>query len=461
MRHAVFAFGRLIAMMITASILPQRAWSADFTVDLKKTDCQLRMDGEIVSGDLDKFRKMLPRNYPPIEMSPTLCLNSPGGDFVEGVNIAKFVSGGISTAIVAGAACESACGWIFLAGLSRHSPGTELSRTMDARATLSFHAPYIDPAKAAITPGAPTTSNSLDLKAMIQAYNQGVGEIGRELLNLAQKYATLDVSQPLVPATLLAEALVKVGKDKLLVNTTGAAIRWSIRVSGYKGLVPRTKADVVRACITASAAADQFWGDDFLMASAYDEYLAYYDASSKTLVAEVVVSGIKGIACELEFKFADGFASLTDDITVKANIELDESVTKTWIRDHYGPKMIYLPDFGVLNPKTLLKDLPVAVGKPVDPRSLATVQGPAWCATRTTKAKDEEAICASSKLSVYDVLLSRYYAEAIAKGGNAAKSKLESEQRTWLEWRRACADDSDCLVATYHLRIKQMKDRLQ
>ncbi|KJC51678.1 hypothetical protein UP09_01950 [Bradyrhizobium sp. LTSP885] len=451
----------MVAMVIGVPALPPKAWTADFTVDLKRTDCQLRMDGEIAAGDFDKFRQKLPKNYPPIETGPTLCLNSPGGDFVEGLKIADFVSGGISTSIAAGAACESACGWIFLAGLSRNRAGTELSRAMDAHATLSFHAPYIDVGNATITPGNPATSNSLNLKAEIQAYNQAVGEIGRNLLALAQKYATLDVSQPLVPAALLAEALVKVGNDKLLVNTTGAAIRWSIRVNGYKGLVPRTKADVVRACITASAAADQFWDDDFLTASAYDEYLAYYDAGSKTLVAEVVVSGIKGIACELEFKFADGFASLTDDITVKANIELDESVTKTWIRDHYGPKMIYLPDFGVLNPKTLLKDLPGAAGKPVDPRSLATIQGPAWCATRTTKMKDEEAICASSKLSVYDVLLSRYYAEAIAKGGNAAKSKLESEQRTWLEWRRACADESDCLVATYHLRIKQMKDRLQ
>jgi uncharacterized protein len=38
--------------------------------------------------------------------------------------------------------------------------------------------------------------------------------------------------------------------------------------------------------------------------------------------------------------------------------------------------------------------------------------------------------------------------------------RLESEQRTWLEWRRACADDSDCLEAAYRLRIKQMKGRM-
>ncbi|MBR0800010.1 DUF1311 domain-containing protein [Bradyrhizobium jicamae] len=446
--------------MLTALGLSPSGRAADFTVDLKRADCQLRMDGEIVAGDFDKFRKKLPRDYPPIEMGPTLCLNSPGGDFVEGLNIARFVSGGISTSIAAGNACESACGWIFLAGLSRNRAGTELSRTMDARATLSFHAPYIDPDKAATAAATPTTSGSLDLKASIQAYNQAVGEIGRDLLALAQKYATLDVSQPLVPPTLLAEALVKVGKDKLLVNTTGSAIRWSIRVTGYKGLVPRTKADVVRACITASALADQFWDDGFLSASSHEEYLAHYDSGSRTLVAEVVVSGIKGIACELEFNFADDLASLNGDITVRANVELDESVTRTWIRDRYGPKLISLPDFGVLDPKTPLKDLPAAAGKPIDPRSLATVQGPAWCAARTTRSKDEEAICASGKLSLYDVLLTRYYGEAIGKGGNSARSKLESEQRTWLEWRRACADDGDCLEAAYHLRIKQMKDRL-
>src|SRR5205823_14121556 len=103
---------------------------------------------------------------------------------------------------------------------------------------------------------------------VINAYNQAVGEIAKGLLKLAQKYDSPPTS-PLVPPTLLAEALVKVGNELLMVDTTGAAVRWRIKVEGYGGVVPRSKQDIARACLLASWQANA-WPPDFLSSAGAD-----------------------------------------------------------------------------------------------------------------------------------------------------------------------------------------------
>jgi uncharacterized protein YecT (DUF1311 family) len=415
------------------------------------------MAGTINPGDLDKFKRILPKGWSGGKAGPTMCLNSPGGDFLEGLKIAQFVSGGITTSIEAGATCASACGWIFLAGTHFDTGGSEWSRLMDARSTLWFHAPAVD-----ITGVPNAASEKVGFFEKIQAYNQAVAEIGRGLLSLGQKYASKNPSQPLIPPTLLAEALVMVGNDKLFVDTTGAAIKWSIGVTGYSGMVPRSRADIVRACVLGSALANQFWTDEYLARNEIEEYVAFYDAKSRTLVAEVVVSGLAHIACEIEFVFDESFKQLQDGVfTVTANMASTDSVTRSWIRDRYDERTTVLPDFAVLSYKTALKNLPMSAGAPVDPLKLATVHAPGWCTTQPTKAADETAVCENSKLSVYDVLLGQYYNEALGKSDTAAKEQLRNQQKNWLVRRRLCADDVKCLDQAYHSRIAQVKEMLQ
>jgi len=89
--------------------LPDQAGSATFTVltgaPVGLTGCHFKLEGEIQSGDLTKLTvaraqldqligKRLGNDASMADMfashSPVLCLNSPGGNFAEGLRIAKF-----------------------------------------------------------------------------------------------------------------------------------------------------------------------------------------------------------------------------------------------------------------------------------------------------------------------------------------------------------------------------------
>lgn len=430
--------------------------AAEFRFSPEANDCQIKLDGNIERGDLTKLKTKLPDGLWPARAGPTMCLNSPGGDFIEGLQLAQFVSGGIATDIQAGSSCESACGWIFMAGTASNTDGSEWSRTMDARATLSFHGPFIDPSSLA---GINEQIGS-GPKAIIQAYNQAVSQLASGLLNLAQQRASI-TAEVLVPPTLLAEALTKVGDQKLLVNTTGSAIRWSIDVHGYAGIVPHSKKDVIQACVVGSAFGNAFWNDEYTSITEAEEYEAYYDSHSHTLVVETIVQGLAQIACEIEFVFDENLSRLKDGhFNITINVGTDESVTRGWIRDRYASKEMQLPDFAVLSSKTLLNHLAAMPRASLNPSSLATLSTPSWCNSQPVKTSDEETVCENPKLTTYDILLNRYYNEAIVAADSQGKEKLRSEERAWLNKRRLCNDDERCLEQAYHSRISGLKEDL-
>src|SRR5207302_3397227 len=166
---------RLAFIAIAAMAMPGFAHAATFDADLQRESCQLRLTGAIEPGDLDRLKAKLPADFDPhIKGGPEICLNSPGGDFVEGLRIAEYVSNGLSTRVEKGAVCASACGWIFLAELSIATGDLrEWTRVMDAHAQLAFHAPYIDPAGFASAAG---SGQPIAFVKVINAYNQAVGE---------------------------------------------------------------------------------------------------------------------------------------------------------------------------------------------------------------------------------------------------------------------------------------------
>jgi uncharacterized protein YecT (DUF1311 family) len=438
------------------------AFASEFTGDPRDVDptdnfgpCQLHMKGLIEPGDFQKFKRMLPKDWEPGMLGPTMCLDSPGGDFIEGLKIAEFVAEGISTRIEAGATCGSACGWIFLAG-THYAPGASgSSYSMDARGTLWFHGPFLD-----ISSIPSVASNNYGPREAVVAYNQAVAEIGRGLLTLSEKNSGLNRGQPMFPPSLVAEALVKVYKDKLPVDTTGAAMRWSIPVTGYFGIVPRSRADIVRACVLGSLEAGQTWGDDFAEKTDIEDYLAFYDAKSRTLVAQIVVQGLAHIACELEFVFDKTFTKLENGIQGTANI-YEHSLAKAWIKWRYPERKIGLNDLAVLSPKMPLRNLSATAGARVDPSKLATLRASAWCTSQASKAVDESAICGNMRLSFYDALLGQYFGEAVQKSDAQAREKLRTEQREWLSKRRRCEDEVKCLENAYLDRISDVKGLLQ
>ena len=442
--------------LLTPAASPSGA--AEFHINPDAQDCEIRLDGNIQRGDLAKLKSQLqPTGLGPGKAGPTMCLNSSGGDFTEGLKLAEFVSGGIATTIQAAHhASPPVDGFSWLARtLTREDP--ECSRWMDARATLSFHAPFIDPTSLAAIG---SQAGSVTAKAIIEAYSQAVSELGRGLLQLAQQHAST-TGDILVPPTLLAEALVRVGDKKLLVDTTGAVIRWSIGVGGYTSVIPRSKKDVIRACVVGSAFGNEFWNDSYLSIADAEEYEAYYDSRTRTLVAEMVVEGLAHIACEIEFVFDERLSALNDGgFVATVNVSSDDSVTRSWIRDRYASRQIPLPDFAVLSPKTLLKQLVDVPTTRVNPSSFATFSPPSWCSSQPTMASDEKAVCETPKLTTYEIFLDRYYGKAIAGSDAQGKAKLQSEQRAWLARRRSCNDDVQCIAQAYHSRIAALKAAL-
>jgi hypothetical protein len=460
----LLAFG---GMAIAALATSNLARAATFDVDLQRQSCELRLTGPIERDDLTRLKAKLPADFDPhMKGGPTICLNSPGGDFVEGLRIAEYVSNGISTRIEKGAQCASACSWIFLAGMSMATGDLrEWTRTMDASAQLAFHAPYIDPASFA-SGSAP--AQPVAFVTVINAYNQAVGEIARGLLRLAQKYDSPPKS-PLVPPTLLAEALVKTGKDLLVVDTIGAAVRWRIDVDGYGTVVPRTRQDIVRACLLASWQANE-WPPDFLSTAGAgfvsnptspdaEDYTAYYDADKRTLTAQVVMYRRGNIACELRFRFNRELTGLAErQIVGTANLDPNQSIGREWLQGNRTPTPVALPDFAVMPQETKLETLPAREGQPVDLKSLVTVGAPDWCRTQQVKKPEEEAVCRSARLSAFDATLNRFYSEALA---GASRAEAQASQRNWLPRRQLCGDDADCLERIYRAQIANMRNYLR
>lgn len=145
----------VLALSVTVSI-PAVAGtvtfrSAQFTAG--KPVPHLHYEGPVVAGDLEWIAGALsqsvdcdPRTLPDTGGNcAVLTLNSEGGDYDEGLRIARFLRAqAIATWIEAGSTCHSACAVAFLGGSGQSSApsiGAYVDRTIEPGATLAFHAP--------------------------------------------------------------------------------------------------------------------------------------------------------------------------------------------------------------------------------------------------------------------------------------------------------------------------------
>ncbi len=193
--------------------------------------CQLKLEGPIEAGDSDKLSAALDglgstggfdsRNV-------SLCLNSLGGNYDEALKLITTVlkHTNIATVVDRGAECYSACAFLFLAGNAQRSEDGELApdRTLDVRATLGFHAPYLEADTA---------------EATMLNFRRGVTAIAK-LLEIDRR--------ELFPRGLLAKALQVRPNDLLYVDTIEKAGVWSIKLKGYKPPTALTTRMLDQAC---------------------------------------------------------------------------------------------------------------------------------------------------------------------------------------------------------------------
>ncbi|BBF93416.1 hypothetical protein BLTE_21010 [Blastochloris tepida] len=170
------------------------------------------MSGDIEAGDYVKVKRFLESR---IGSDKTVCLNSPGGSFFEGMKIASlFREEGVATYVPDRALCASACGIIFLGGTVwgdlPHS-----SRTLHVGGTLGFHYPYLN--KQAL----------------------GLGPFSAQQIDAAWKVAMMSVAEILENSEWLGiskdfmKEWMKHGEDSMLIiDTVKMAIMSNIQLDG-------------------------------------------------------------------------------------------------------------------------------------------------------------------------------------------------------------------------------------
>ena len=212
------------------------------------------MTGELNEDDIVAVEKAY-SEVDPEEMGGTelrtrrICLDSPGGKYLVGVNLASmFRQKGISTYVDRHASCLSACALAFMGGYEFQYSGEEQgpNRTIEVGAVLGFHAPYLSVAKQNYTKD--------DIEAAYAFANLSIAKF----LGLANRRGQFS-AEPLFSSSLLQETLQKSPSEFYLIDTVAKAVRWNISIDGVALAPKATGLSYIYACENfMSAAKDEF-----------------------------------------------------------------------------------------------------------------------------------------------------------------------------------------------------------
>lgn len=206
-------------------------------------ECRIDIEGPIELGDLQKIEAL--KDHLIIDngestSAAVVCLDSPGGNLVEGLKLARFfLEEGVGTRIRANKECQSVCAIMFMMGNARGSEVSFLNRRMHVTSILGFHRPYLSIDEASLF-------TSGDVEA---AYDIGVGSI-YELMSLANRSTPWHDSRMIEP-DLMELMTGTPGSEMFVIRTVEQAIRWQIEVDGLPNLVPARRPHVMFACENA------------------------------------------------------------------------------------------------------------------------------------------------------------------------------------------------------------------
>ncbi len=188
--------------------------------------CHAVLSGPIEPGDVDRLRAILPGDGTDAGyamMTVTLCLNSPGGSFTEGLALARYLrQTGIGTHVAAGDECLSACALAFLGGTTLWFEDELVSfptRNLHPLALLGFHAPQLELAPGQYSESDVTRAFGVALVATTEIFRRRV-ELG-----IAEDFAL--------------DFLARSGEDFLMIDTANAleAMNGALIVPHSSGMV--------------------------------------------------------------------------------------------------------------------------------------------------------------------------------------------------------------------------------
>ncbi len=221
-----------LVVIVSSLFIATASNAADIRI-VQSGNCRVEIEAEITRGDAARLKALsghlLVHNGESTSGS-VLCLDSPGGSVVEGLEMASFIlENGVSTYIEDEAICASICAIMFMMGNYRGSEVAGLSRSMHYRAQLGFHRPYLE-----VDEARSYTSNDIE-----SVYRLGL-ETVFDILTLANTREPWGTARMIEPE-LMAKITGTPGSEMFYVTTVEEAERWRIFVDGLSNTPPGAK----------------------------------------------------------------------------------------------------------------------------------------------------------------------------------------------------------------------------
>lgn len=210
----------VVAVLAILSMVPAQAAKL---VKGQSGLCDWKLDGEIAAGDAERVAAT-------IDSTTTICLNSPGGSWIEGLALFRhFADTKIHTVVLGGDLCASACALAFMGGADGGYGDRYPKRSLRPGARLGFHSPFI-----------PETADRQ--ASLAQGVAVGISVVAGLLR--ADQYK-------LMPTELIANML-ETGPDKLFyIDTLAKAKQYKIDIDGVPVPKTITTAMLYQACVNS------------------------------------------------------------------------------------------------------------------------------------------------------------------------------------------------------------------
>lgn len=220
----------------------------------RELECDLALEGEVNQETVMQFISTATSKLEALKseyssVGPTedfmsrwpliACLNSPGGEFAAGIELARFLNTGIATMIPEGGVCASSCAIAFMSGINSH-PDDALGpryfeeerharmpmRILHPTALLGFHGPYV--------PGNRDLSGAEVADLVFQ-------------LNFLSSFLYEQSDAFFFPDQLIGEMLRAADSELYIIDEIGQLNAWSIDLD-YTTDLPFDYALLKRAC---------------------------------------------------------------------------------------------------------------------------------------------------------------------------------------------------------------------
>jgi hypothetical protein len=187
--------------------------------------CDVVVAGEILKDDFEVFT----HRYDSSKFG-SVCLNSPGGSYLYGIKIARFINEvRIKTRVRADEECYSACAIIFMAGITEVGDYEYRDRTLEPGGVIGFHAPY------PIIP-----EGNFDAKQVEESFAAAMAQAG-DLVGFSGSFDSNVDRAPggeelsaILPRPLLAIMLQKRPNEMYVIKTIGDAILSGINIDVHQ-----------------------------------------------------------------------------------------------------------------------------------------------------------------------------------------------------------------------------------